>query len=113
MHLRLTGCVTSKARPRVYKGRGVLPLKYRLWKECAIAELWLQCKTKVTATEVHVILVGKHNRKNDADNQIGSILDALVQAQILIDDSLIHINKISLELRYCKNTEPYVLIELR
>lgn len=112
MQLRLTGSIIGKARPRVYKNKGMLPLKYRQWKECAIAELWLQCKTTITANEVHIALIGKHSRQNDIDNCAGSILDSLVQSNIIQNDNMTHITKISIELRYCKHTEPYVLIEL-
>ncbi len=114
MLFKLTGLIVPKARPRVYKGRASMPPAYVQWKNQAIYELWIQKANftkSITPSEVHVTLVGKHNRKSDGDNILGAILDALVQAEYLIDDSMMHITKVSLQLKHSKE-EPYAIVEL-
>ncbi len=114
MQFKLTGDTKSKARPRFYKGRALLPKAYRDWKEGAIHQLYMQRRNfdeSAKPSEVHIIFVGKHNRKNDLDNKMGAIIDCLVQAKYLKDDSLMHITKLSAELKYSAES-PCVLIEL-
>lgn len=114
MQFRLVGTVQSKARPRFYQGRAILPKSYRDWKESAIHALYMQRRNfdeSVKPSEVHMIFFGKHNRKNDLDNLSGGILDALVQVGYLKNDSTMYITKLSAELKYSAES-PYVLIEL-
>jgi Holliday junction resolvase RusA-like endonuclease len=55
---------------------------------------------------VAILLQGKHSRRGDADNIAGAILDALVQAGVLKDDSLIHVKGLAVALEWSKKLEP-------
>lgn len=111
--LKLIGSIVPKARPRVTRNGIFMPPKYREWKKNAIARLINQTNEhSLTNIKVNVILIGKHNRRGDADNIIGSILDALVQSEILADDNLCCVTGISLELRYDKKKDPYTVIQI-
>lgn len=104
--LELEGCVIPKARPRgTSKGsHHYLPQGYREWKDAAIACLRKQQPPlKLSGVRVDVVLEGKHRRQGDADNIIGSLMDALVQAGILANDNLVCVTGISLELNYNKD----------
>lgn len=103
LSLALEGTIVPKARPREYRGRFLLPKNYREWKENAIAELQIQYQGKpLSGVYVLIQLHGKHNRRGDSDNIAGSILDALVQARILQDDSLMHVLGLSLVVEWSK-----------
>lgn len=65
----------------------------------------------IIPSEVHVVLVGKHHRKSDLDNCIAAVIDALVQAEYLKDDSMMYITKLSAELKHSADS-PFVLITL-
>jgi Holliday junction resolvase RusA-like endonuclease len=93
----LTGRVVPKARPRVAYGHGYLPKNYRSWKSEAVRQLALQYGglPPISAAQISVELGGKH--RGDADNILGSILDAMVQSAILTDDRLSVINKLTIE----------------
>lgn len=97
MIYRLTGKITPKARPRLGNGRAYLPAKYRDWKESAILELLTQSLplTPIARCEVTIVIGGKQT--GDLDNIAGAVLDALVQAGILVDDRLSVVPKLSIE----------------
>ena len=106
MHqLELTGAIVPKARPRSTGKHHYLPAPYRAWKSQAIAQLQRQsAPARMTGVRLDVLLKGKHSRRGDADNIIGSIMDALVQAQILANDNLATVSGLSIELQY--NADP-------
>lgn len=112
----LKGAIAPKARPRRGKnGSMFLPENYRNWKNDAIAQLidaGLPEKP-IEACQLEVILIGKHSRCGDADNTIGSILDALVQSGVLIEDNMNKVSKISCELVHWKGLEPQALVLIK
>lgn len=109
---KLEGGIVPKARPRgTAKGHHYLPKDYRQWKNSAIESLRSQFTgdTIFDPVRVKVLLSGKHNRQGDTDNVIGSILDALVQAKILVDDNMAHVVEIAIRLEHSK-AEPTATI---
>lgn len=110
---RLEGAIVPKARPRVVDRRAFMPQNYTDWKDRAIDSLRTQYIGEAIAVPVSldVVLIGKHSRKCDADNEIGSICDALVQAEILADDNMLKIPSESIRLFYSKK-DAIALIKL-
>lgn len=97
MKYQLTGNITPKARPRLGRNGVHLPAKYRDWKADAIAELLTQSQPlePIDKAEVSIGIGGK--QRGDLDNIAGAILDALVQAGILLDDRISVVSKLSIE----------------
>lgn len=105
---KLEGRVVPKARPRYSKKtrKHLLPQNYRKWKNNAIAQLVIQRQdlrldSELEEVKVHVDFYGGH--RGDLDNMIGSVLDACVQANIIVDDRLAIVSEISA--RYFKDSE--------
>ena len=98
IELVLEGRVTPKARPRFTGKTTYLPEGYRQWKDGAIAQITDQLPAhwqpleRVTAT-IH--LHGSH--RGDLDNLAGAILDALVQAGVVVDDRLSCLPSLSID----------------
>ncbi len=110
----LEGAIVPKARPRNSRcGHSYLPTNYRVWKNEAIDLLSAQHEGEAIAVPVSisVILTGKHSQRGDADNVIGSILDAIVQAGIIKDDNMKRVVAIDLKLIHSKES-PRALIRL-
>ena len=106
---RLDGKVVPKARPRNGNGHSYLPANYRSWKDNAIFDLRLQWKNEPLAiAAVSVVVYG--SPRGDLDNIVGSVLDALVQAGVLVDDRCSCVPELSVKV--IKAKENYVLIEL-
>uniref|UniRef100_B8HN12 Endodeoxyribonuclease RusA n=1 Tax=Cyanothece sp. (strain PCC 7425 / ATCC 29141) TaxID=395961 RepID=B8HN12_CYAP4 len=85
--LHLTGPVTPKARPRHHGNQSYLPGRYRQWKEDAIAELSQQYEGEpIPQAIVTIEILG--SARGDLDNISGAVLDALVQAGVLVDDRI-------------------------
>jgi Holliday junction resolvase RusA-like endonuclease len=57
------------------------------------------------------MLLGKHPRRGDLDNIAGSVLDSLVQAGILKDDSLRVVSSLAIALQWSKEA-PTVSIKI-
>lgn len=97
IEFKLDGKITPKARPRLGGGRAYLPSNYRLWKNDAIAQLFAQKKglQPISKCQIEIEIGGK--QRGDCDNIAGSILDALVQANILVDDRLSVVSKLTIE----------------
>lgn len=94
LEYRIEGRIVPKARPRNNGRQHYLPPRYRLWKQDAIAQLLPQRPIEPhSRVLVKIILVGKH--RGDLDNLSGAILDALVQAGVIVDDSVMHIPALS------------------
>jgi Holliday junction resolvase RusA-like endonuclease len=92
LSLTVSGQVVPKARPRFKAGQGgFLPKRYRDWKQSAIAELLTQVHTidGLPLSTAHVQVTIHGSRRGDLDNLCGAIFDALVQAGILKDDSVV------------------------
>lgn len=97
----LEGAIVPKARPRNSRsGHSYLPKNYREWKSDAIILLTAQHQGAAfdVPVAVSILLTGKHSQRGDGDNVMGSILDAMVQAEILTDDNLKQLPSVSLVL---------------
>jgi Holliday junction resolvase RusA-like endonuclease len=88
----LAGPVVPKARPRVTQHGTFMPRRYRVWRQFAETEIWrqiehqgIQQQVPVERATVEVKLTGKHRMTGDADNILGSCLDALVAIKVLKD----------------------------
>jgi Holliday junction resolvase RusA-like endonuclease len=112
--LKLTGQIIPKARPRLGSNGAYSPENYRNWKDWAIIELCQQYRQKKRielVDHIGIILHGKHSRRGDSDNIAGSILDALVQAEILKGDNLIVVPSLSIQLFYSAE-EPEAVVTI-
>jgi Holliday junction resolvase RusA-like endonuclease len=93
-----------------------MPHRYQDWKALAVGALSDQAKAQVldipiTSATVQIELMGKHPRRGDLDNIAGSILDVLVQAGILRDDSISVVSSLTIALEY-SSQPPMVQIQL-
>lgn len=98
----IPGNVVPKARPRVTRNGTYLPPRYRTWRNFAEVELYKQINEKhnlpvfpIPRAAVKVRLIGKHRMNADADNIIGSFLDALVAVGVFKNDNLSYIPEIA------------------
>jgi Holliday junction resolvase RusA-like endonuclease len=112
----LTGCIVPKARARVTRNGTYHPHRYQHWKRDAITSLTLQAvelglNEPLSGVAIKIQLVGKHSRRGDLDNIAGSVLDALVQAGILKDDSLSVVSGLAIALQWSKEP-PIVRIRI-
>ena len=112
----LCGVVVPKARPRLSIDRVHLPLKYRHWKNNAIAELTkqregMEVNFPLYGVAIAILLRGKHHRGSDIDNIAGALLDALVQAHILKNDNMTAVSELSIRLHHGED-EPKIFIEI-
>lgn len=101
----IPGNVVPKARPRVTRNGTYLPPRYRTWRNFAEVELYKQINEKqnlpvfpIPRAAVKVRLIGKHRMNADADNIIGSFLDALVAVGVFKNDNLSYIPEIAFKL---------------
>lgn len=62
--------------------------------------------------EVSVEVWNKDKRKHDLDNQVSTILDALVKAEVLPDDSQDTVQKITAEYMGVDKEDPHVYITI-
>lgn len=108
----LKGNIVPKARPRVTRNGTFMPASYRKWKNEAVNALSESQFKNLENVTIEVILIGKHCRRGDADNIIGSILDALVQSGIIRNDNLACISEISIKLKYNARIDPYTVIKI-
>lgn len=58
---------------------------------------------------IQIELYGKSARM-DIDNAVGSVLDALVKSEVLVNDNLVVCN--SLSVKWLRDTEPKILIRI-
>lgn len=76
---------------RAYKGRNILTEDYRRWKALAASEIALQRPERlIGAFRITATLYRRDRRKLDLDNRAKALLDALVAAKVIEDDSLAH-----------------------
>jgi Holliday junction resolvase RusA-like endonuclease len=106
--LYLEGPIVPKARPRVTRTGTYMPPAYADWKEAAITSFGMRQKEMAISSPVsiNIYLLGKHSRAGDLDNVSGSILDALVQANILAKDNMMVVQSLTICLEYNKKAEP-------
>lgn len=109
----LLGPIVPKARARTTANGTYHPHRYNSWKECAISTISEQCQGKpLEYAEVTISLSGRHNRQGDADNVAGAVLDALVQAGVLVDDNMLRVPSLTVALDWEKKAEPSAVVVL-
>ena len=109
----LLGPIVPKARARTTANGTYHPHRYNEWKRGAIADISGQWKQQpLEQAEVTISLTGKHNRQGDADNVAGSILDALVQARVLVDDNMKRVPSLTIALDWKKKAAPRAVVVL-
>ncbi|MEO0870113.1 MAG: RusA family crossover junction endodeoxyribonuclease [Cyanobacteria bacterium J06642_11] len=109
----LTGPIVPKSRARTTANGTYHPHRYNNWKKDAISDLSSQYQGEpLEQALVSIHLTGKHNRQGDADNVAGSILDALVQARVLVDDNMKRVPSLALSLDWDKKAEPMAIVVL-
>ena len=109
----LIGPIVPKARARTTANGTYHPHRYNEWKRGAIADISSQYRgTPLERAEVTISLTGKHNRQGDADNVAGSILDALVQAKVLVDDNMKRVPSLTIALDWKKKAAPRAVVVL-
>lgn len=62
--------------------------------------------------EIHIMIWQKDRTRRDLDNQATSILDALVAANVLVDDSVNVIQKLIVEMMGIDKYDPHVVVEI-
>jgi Holliday junction resolvase RusA-like endonuclease len=105
------GPIVPKARPRVTDNGTYMPHKYKDWKEAAVSEfrfqaLEMRLPEPITSCQIAITLKGNHSRRGDLDNVSGSLLDALVKANILSNDNMTVIYALSIKLDWNKKQPP-------
>ena len=109
----LPGPIVPKARARTTPNGSYLPEGYAVWKDNAVLTLKRQYRgDTLQCAAVTIALKGKHNRHGDADNVAGAVLDALVQAKVLVDDNMRRVPSLTISLDYCKKTQPSATVVL-
>lgn len=96
-HLRWTGIVKPKARPRVTSRGTFMPPEYKAMKSAAVRSFSQQWESIGQATPIdhqvrcYMVFRGKHSRACDyVDNAPGTLYDALVEASVLTNDNGLH-----------------------
>jgi Holliday junction resolvase RusA-like endonuclease len=105
MKLVIEGKTPSKKNSRnifVRNGRIVnVPSKlYKEWHEYAMIQLKQQFKNLQVAEypiAIDVIIYYGTKHRHDLDNALGSIMDALVDAEVIADDDVTHISQITIQ----------------
>ena len=123
IQFKLEGKIVPKARPRL-AGRAYTQPEYKDWMSDAVCQLYGQLHDFQIEfddwilpaihepVDINIVLSGKHNRKGDLDNVAGSILDALVKAEIIRDDNMSVVVKLNIEINH--NTEvPETIIRVK
>lgn len=101
LELWIEGSIVPKARPRVTSGRAYLPESYRQWRnQTEITMRRLTCNRRhllpfTKPVEVEILIQGKH--RGDLDNIAGACLDSLVSAEIISDDRLSCVSRLTIE----------------
>ena len=89
--------IVPKARPRLAgNGTVYLPRPYRD-NQIMLTRKFGESLSKVTKpAAIDLVITGKVNRRGDVDNIAGSVLDALVHAEILPNDNLTWVTALSI-----------------
>lgn len=124
LSFKLSGHIIPKARPRhsakIVNGKlrqyTYMPQEYINWKNNAIANLAEQklhylIDMPIDYFNIIILITGNQNRNGDLDNIAGSILDALVQARVIQNDNLNHVDTQLLKfLPSTKEVKTYITI---
>lgn len=105
MQIIIKGKVPSKKNARnlfVRNGRIInVPSKlYKEWNEQAIYQLKNQFQNLQVAEypiDINIVVYYGTKHRHDLDNALGSIMDTLVDAQIIKDDDVEHISQITIQ----------------
>lgn len=111
MKLTISGTTPSKKNSRINtrSGRSFPSKRFTEWEKTALPELQKQfAGLKVTGYPVTVTMCffNADKRRHDLDNQCSSILDTLVKAGILEDDSQNYVEAIQLQYGGHDKTNP-------
>lgn len=103
----------SKPRPRFQNGHAFMPANYRQWKDAAIASFQQQYHAapieRIDCLRIH--LYGTVAR-GDTDNLAGSVMDALVQAGVLVNDHVAVIPRLEVDWARDPAGEGHIEVEL-
>lgn len=88
LELKIDQKVVPKARPRHNGSHSYLPKSYRAWKELAIFELQIQYGFQPPIPRAAIAIKILGSARGDLDNLAGAVLDALVQASVIVDDRI-------------------------
>ncbi|MCU0532306.1 MAG: RusA family crossover junction endodeoxyribonuclease [Hydrococcus sp. Prado102] len=111
----LTGRVVPKARSRHNGDRSYLPVRYRQWKVNTVRELksliagFDLTELPIQQASIEITLMG--DRRGDANNLAGALLDCLVSAGILYDDRLACIPQLSVN--HCPGKRSSTQIDIK
>lgn len=105
MKLTISGKTPSKKNSRnifVKNGRlmNIPSQRYKEWRDSAIVQLKQQFggyKVSGYPISISVVVYYGDMRRHDLDNSLGSVMDALTDAQIIEDDDTDHISQITIE----------------
>ncbi len=105
MRLIIKGKTPSKKNSRnifVRNGRIVnIPNKlYKVWHEDAIIQLKQQFREYQISDypiDLNIVIWYGTKHRHDLDNALGSIMDTLVDADIIVDDDVSHISQITVQ----------------
>lgn len=105
MKLVISGKVPSKKNSRnifVQNGRLMnLPsARYKEWRDSAIVQLHQQFggyKVSGYPINLDIIVYYGDKRRHDLDNAVGSIMDALTDSGVLVDDDTEHVSQITVQ----------------
>jgi len=105
MKLTINGKTPSKKNSRnifVRNGRIInVPSKlYKEWQEDAKLQLEKQFKNYQVSDypiAINVLIYYGAKHRHDLDNALGSIMDVLVDAQVIVDDDVEHISQITIQ----------------
>ena len=104
----------SKARPRSFRGqsRPYMPIVYKNWLKDAktlLEEWWIW----PPLDHVHLMEVEFHGAaRGDLDNRLGSVLDAMVQANVITDDNVNVIPNVRMSFVKAKTADARIHIKL-
>lgn len=94
----LLGKVVPKARPRFSsRGHVHMPPKYAEWKQNAVIDLRNIKFVASDKVSLKITFINAIRGNADCDNAAGSIMDALVESEMLCGDSVATIGKLVVE----------------
>ena len=115
LELKLTGNVPSKknSRVRTRSGASIPNKKYYEWQTSALWQVRQQTRKRfLEPVSVEVVVVFGTKRKADIDNRLTSILDMLVEALVLRDDSWQEVPQMNVRAEYIKN-QPGAFVRIK